>query len=53
MDPLHDNFTDAEELTDRELVYPNWHAATKWMDNFGGLGTNPYQSKNLLLLVRC
>nr|XP_012606182.1 uncharacterized protein LOC105863530 isoform X1 [Microcebus murinus] len=51
MDSLYDEFTDAKDLIDKQLVYQNKPVDKKWMDIFGELETNSYKTKNLLLLV--
>lgn len=48
---LSDEFIDAQDLMDKQLVYPNKPGDEKWMDVSGELETDSYKSKNLLLLV--
>ena len=48
MDSSYDEFTDAKEQTDKQLVYQNKPIHTKWMGISGELGTNSYKSKKLL-----
>ncbi|XP_058409245.1 uncharacterized protein LOC131412973 [Diceros bicornis minor] len=51
MDNLYDEFIDAKDLIDKQLVYPNKPVDKKWMDIFGELEANSYKYKNLLLLI--
>ena len=50
-DNLYDEFIDAKDLTDKQLVYQNKPVDKKWMDIFGELEINSCKSQNLLLLV--
>lgn len=43
-----DEFTDAKELIDKQLVYQKKLLDTKWKGIFGEMRTNSYKSKNLL-----
>lgn len=51
MDSLYDEFIDAKDLIDKQLVYPNKPVDSKWVDIFAEMETNSYKFKNLLLLV--
>lgn len=51
MDSLHDEFIDAKDLMDKQLVCQNKPVDSKWVDILGEMKTNSYESKNLLLLV--
>lgn len=47
MDSSYDEFTDAKEQIDKQLVYQNKPVHTKWMGISGDLGTNCHKSKKL------
>lgn len=49
MDSLYDEFIDAKDLIDKQLVYQNKPVDSKWVDIFGEMKTNSYESKNLLV----
>lgn len=51
IDNLCDEFIDAKDRIDKQLVYQNKPIDKKWMEIFGELETNSYKSENLLLLV--
>jgi len=51
MDNLSNEFIDAEDLIDKQLVYQKKLIDKEWMGIFGQLETNSYKSKNLLLLI--
>lgn len=44
---IYDEFIDANDLIERQLVYQNKHVDTKWMGIFAELGTNSYKSEKL------
>lgn len=48
MDRLYDEFIDAVDLIDKLLVHQSRHVDTKWMNIFGELEINPYESKILM-----
>ena len=51
MERLEDEFIDAKDIIDEQLIYNYKPVNIKWMDIFGELETKAHQSKNLLLLV--
>lgn len=51
MDSLYDEFIDAKDLIDKQLVFQNKPVDSNRVDIFADMETNPYESKNLQLLV--
>lgn len=51
MDNLYDEFIDAKDLIDKQLVFQNKLVDSKGVDIFADMETNSYESKNLQLLV--
>lgn len=51
MGSLYDEFIDAKDMTEKQMIYQEKLVDTQRLDIFKELEANSYQSKNLLLLI--